>query len=106
MKCIALLHNILIDFEGLRDFSSNDCGSLDANGGTQFKKCRMHNCVTASARGQGESAGPYRGHRVTERGRWWPEEGSSYSPGAVDADYNLSLPNTVCAWRRAIPYER
>ena len=46
--------------------------------------------------GQGESAGQYRGHRVTERGHWWPEVGSSYSLGAVDADYSLSPPKTVC----------
>jgi hypothetical protein len=38
VKCISLLHSIVIDFEGLRDFSSNDCGSLDANEGTQLKK--------------------------------------------------------------------
>ena len=31
VKCIALLHNIIIDVEGLRDFSPNNCGSLDAN---------------------------------------------------------------------------
>jgi len=24
--------------------------------------------------------------------------GSSYSPGAVDADYSLSPPKTICAW--------
>jgi hypothetical protein len=34
----------------LHDFSSNDCGSLDANGGTQFKKSRRHNSVIASAK--------------------------------------------------------
>jgi hypothetical protein len=28
----------------------NDCGSLDEDGGTQFKKSRMHNSVTASAK--------------------------------------------------------
>ena len=50
VKCVALLHNITIDVEGLHDFSSIDCGSLDANGGTQFKKCRMRNSVTASAK--------------------------------------------------------
>ena len=38
MKCKALLHNIIIDVEDLHDFTSNDCGSLDANGGTQLKK--------------------------------------------------------------------
>jgi hypothetical protein len=26
VKCIVLLHNIIIDVEGLCDFSSNDCG--------------------------------------------------------------------------------
>ena len=50
MKCIALLHSIIIDVEGLHDSSSNDCHSLDANGGTQLKKSRMHNSVTASAK--------------------------------------------------------
>jgi len=52
----------------------------------------------ATVWGQGESAGQYRGHRVTERGHWFPEVGSSYSPGAVDADYSLSPPKTVRAW--------
>ena len=50
MKCIALLHNIIIDIEGLHDLSSNDCGSLDANDGNQLKKSRIHNSVTASAK--------------------------------------------------------
>jgi hypothetical protein len=50
VKSIALLRNIIIDFEGLRDFSSNDCGSLDANDGTEFKNSRMHNSVTTSAK--------------------------------------------------------
>ena len=49
MKCTALLHNIITDGDGLREFSSNDCGSLDATGGTQFNNSRMHNSVTASA---------------------------------------------------------
>jgi hypothetical protein len=31
----------------LRD---RDCGSLDTNGGTQLKKSRIHNSVTASAK--------------------------------------------------------
>jgi hypothetical protein len=30
VKCVALLHNIIIDTEGLDDYSSNDSGSLDA----------------------------------------------------------------------------
>jgi len=38
MKCISLLHNIITDVECLHDSSSNDCGSLEANDGTQFKK--------------------------------------------------------------------
>jgi len=38
VKCVALLHNIIIDLESLHDLSSNDCGSLDANDGNQFKK--------------------------------------------------------------------
>jgi len=50
VKCIALLRNIIIDGDGLREFSSNDCGSLDATGGTHFNKSRMHNSVTASAK--------------------------------------------------------
>jgi hypothetical protein len=50
VKCIALLHSIIIDVEGLHNSSSNDCGSLDANDGTQFKKSRIHNSVTASAK--------------------------------------------------------
>jgi hypothetical protein len=50
VKCIALLHNINIDVEGLRNSSSNDCDSLDGNGGTQLKKSRTHNSVTASAK--------------------------------------------------------
>jgi len=49
VKCIALLHNIIIDVEGLHESSSNDYGSLDANDGTQFKKTRIHNSVTATA---------------------------------------------------------
>ena len=50
VKCIALLHSIIMDVEGLHDSSSNDCGSLDANDGTQFKKSRLHNSVTASGK--------------------------------------------------------
>ena len=49
MKCIALLHNSITDGDGLSEFSSNDCGSLDATGGTQFNNSTMHNSVTASA---------------------------------------------------------
>jgi len=56
--------------------------------------------------GQGEAAGSYQGHHVTKRWHWWPEEGSSYSPGVVDANYSLSAPRTVCAWWRATSYER
>jgi len=50
VKCLALLHNIIIHVEGLHDLSSNDYGSLDANDGNQFKKIRIHNSVTASAK--------------------------------------------------------
>jgi hypothetical protein len=50
VKCIALLHNIIIDVEGLHDLSSNDCSSLDTNDGNQLKKSRIHNSVTASAK--------------------------------------------------------
>ena len=49
VKCIALLRNNITDGEGLREFSSNDCGSLDATGGTQFNNSRMHNSVAAPA---------------------------------------------------------
>jgi hypothetical protein len=41
---------IITDADGLHDLSSNDCGSLGANDGTQFKKSRIHNSVTASAK--------------------------------------------------------
>ena len=37
--------------------------------------------IIALSGGQGESAGPSRGSHVTERWHWWPEEGSSFSPG-------------------------
>jgi hypothetical protein len=50
VKYIALLHSIIIDVEGLHDFSSFDCGNLDEDDGTQFKKCGMRNSVTASAK--------------------------------------------------------
>ena len=50
VKCVGLLHIIVTDAEGLHDFSSNDCGSLDANGATQLKNSRIHNSVTASAK--------------------------------------------------------
>jgi len=50
VKCIALLHNIIIDVEGLHESSSNDYGSLDTNDVTQFKKTRIHNSVTATAK--------------------------------------------------------
>ena len=50
MKCIALLCYIITDGEVLREFSSNECGSLDATGGTQFNKSKMHNTVTAPAK--------------------------------------------------------
>ena len=49
VKCIALQHNSIIDGDSLSEFLSNDCGSLDATGGTQFNSSRMHNSVTASA---------------------------------------------------------
>jgi hypothetical protein len=38
VNCIALLHNIIIDVEGLHESSSNDYASLNANDGTQLKK--------------------------------------------------------------------
>jgi len=50
VKCIALLHIIITEAEGLHEFSSNDFGSLNANGGTQLKNSRIHNSVTASAK--------------------------------------------------------
>jgi len=50
VKCIALLHDIIIDVEGLHDLLSNDSGSLDANDGNQLKKYRIHNSVIASAK--------------------------------------------------------
>jgi hypothetical protein len=42
VKCIAFLHNIIIDIEGLHNFSSNDC-AIVANGGTHFNTTRTHN---------------------------------------------------------------
>ena len=50
MKCIALLHNIVIVVECLHDFSTNNCDSLHANGGTQLKKSRMNNSFAAYAK--------------------------------------------------------
>ena len=50
VKCLALLHNIIIDLEGLHDLSPNDCGSLDANDGNLLKTSRIRNSVTASAK--------------------------------------------------------
>ena len=49
-KCIALMRNIFTDGECLGEISSNDCGRLDASGGTQFHKSGMHNYVTPSAK--------------------------------------------------------
>ena len=49
VKCIALLHNIIIDVEGLHDLSSKDCGSLETNDGNQLKNTRIRNSLTASA---------------------------------------------------------
>jgi hypothetical protein len=40
----------ITDAEGLHGFSSNSCGSLDANGGTQLKNFRIHNSITTSAK--------------------------------------------------------
>jgi hypothetical protein len=50
VKCISLPHNIIKDVEGLHDSLSKDCGSLDANDGTQFKKSMLHNSATTSGR--------------------------------------------------------
>ena len=36
VKCIALLHSIITDVDGLHDSSSDYCGKLDTNDGTQF----------------------------------------------------------------------
>jgi len=47
VKCIALMHNIITNFEGLHDLPSNNHGSLGAKDGTQLKKSRIHNSVTA-----------------------------------------------------------
>jgi len=40
----------MMDVEGLHELSSNGCGSLNSNDGYQFKKSRIHNSVTASAK--------------------------------------------------------
>ena len=50
VKCIALMPNIITDGDGLSEFLSNYCGSLDVTGGTQFNNSRMHNSVTSSAK--------------------------------------------------------
>jgi hypothetical protein len=50
VNCIALLHNIIVDTDGLHDFSSKKFGSVDVHGSTQLKKSRMHNSVTTSAK--------------------------------------------------------
>ena len=60
--------------------------------------------ILRSSWGQGESAWLYRGHRFNESWHWWSEKGSSYSPGASDADYSLPLPETTCACWRAASY--
>jgi hypothetical protein len=45
VKCIALLHTIITDAEGLHEsLTLNECDSLDANPSTQFKKSRINNC--------------------------------------------------------------
>ena len=56
--------------------------------------------------GQGESAVLFRDHHVVEMRHWWPQRGSSYSSGVVDADYSLSSPKTICAWLTVTSYER
>ena len=50
VKFVSLLHTTITYVEGLHDASSNDRGSLEANGGTQFNKSRILNSVTASAK--------------------------------------------------------
>jgi hypothetical protein len=50
VKCTALLHNIIIDVEGLHESSSNDYGRLGAIEGTQLKKTRIQNSVTTTAK--------------------------------------------------------
>jgi hypothetical protein len=47
VKCMALLHNIITDIEGLHDFSTYNCGSLDTNGNTQLKNPE---CITVSVK--------------------------------------------------------
>ena len=61
---------------------------------TEFSINNKKNTSMHLISGQGEADGPYWGHRVTERGHCRPEKGSSYSPGAVDTDYSLSVPMT------------
>ena len=51
VKCVVLLHSVIIDVGDPRDSSSNDCGGLNANDGTQFKnKSTIRKSVTASAK--------------------------------------------------------
>ena len=53
-------------------------------------------------KGQRELAGSYQGHWVTQGVTLVAKGGSSYSPGAVDADCSLSPPKTICAWLRVV----
>jgi hypothetical protein len=51
LKFIALMDNIVIDFEGLHEsLSSNKCDSLDANHGTQFVQSGINISITACAK--------------------------------------------------------
>jgi len=51
LKFIALIDNIVIDFEGLHEsLSSNKCDSQDANHFTQFIQSGINISITACAR--------------------------------------------------------
>jgi len=93
----ALLPNLLVLWRGLflSVFNQNLISLLHL-----FRACCMpipliNSLWSSFTRG---SLG-WRGVTLVARG------GSSHSPGAVDADYSLSPPETVCAWWRATSYE-
>ena len=77
---------------------------LNNEGNAQDRNFLIFYGHKTSVRGQGESAGPFLGLPCCDMGG--PPERVSYSPGVIDAFYSLSTLKTICAWRRAISYER
>ena len=50
VKCIALLHNIITDIEGLHEFHQTIVAAWMQMAVLSLKKSRMHNCATVSAK--------------------------------------------------------